>query len=52
MKSDKECENFFVGYIIGQKILKALEVTLGIFIAVFLWCIPLWVFSVLGIGHS
>lgn len=52
MKSDKEIHNFFVGYFIGQKIKKALETSLGIIIAVLLWCIPLWVFGVLGIGHS
>lgn len=52
MKSDKEIENFFVGYVIGEKIRKALETCLGMIIAVILWCIPLWIFSVLGIGHA
>lgn len=52
MKSDKEVHNFFFGYVIGQKIRKALEVLLGIAIAVLLWCIPLWLFNFLGIGHS
>ena len=52
MKSDKEIHNFFGGYVIGQKIRKALRTALGIIIAVLLWFIPLWLFSLLGIGHS
>lgn len=52
MKSDKKAHNFFVGYVIGQKIRKALGVLLGIAIAVLLWCVPLWLFNFLGIGHS
>ena len=52
VKSDKEVHNFFFGYVIGQKIRKALEILLGIAIAVVLWCIPLWLFNFLGIGHS
>ena len=52
MKSDKEIHNFFVGYVIGQKIKDILETSLGLAIAVLLWCVPLWIFNILGIGHG
>lgn len=49
---DKKVKNFAVGYLIGQKIRKVLKTSLGIVIAVLLWFIPLWLFNLLGIGHS
>lgn len=50
--ADKKVQSYITGYLIGQKIRKALFVIIGLFIMVFFWIIPLWIFEFFGIGHS
>ena len=52
MDDKKRIENFAVGYLIGQKIRNTLEAGLGLAIVTCLWAVPLWLFHILGIGHS
>ena len=52
MDDKKRIENFAVGYLIGQKIKKVLETGLALGIVTCMWGGVLWLFSILGIGHS
>lgn len=51
MKSEEKLINYLTGYCIGEKIRKAGESGLALFIMVMLWIIPLWIFDLLGIGY-